>query len=305
MGITAGQGTPVKATARTKAAADTRRKAPAIARVKYAVVINPPVITSPLTASGNTGVAFSYQITATNSPTSYNATGLPSGLSVNTTTGLISGTPTVVATTSVTISATNAGGTGSATLVLTVAALILDQFTDTNGVALTAHTIAPTNVPATAWTVAAGTCDIQGNRAQPETNSTVNVAVCDSLRSDLITISAFVNRAGATQDMGIVARYQDVNNYWLADMQNGGTVVLFEKSGGSYTSRASAAQPFNTNTDYSLAMALSGTTITVTVNGANAISFSSSDFQSSTKVGLWASLATVGGQIDNFQVTSP
>ena len=54
----------------------------------------PPAITSPLTASGTVGVAFSYQITASNNPTSFNATGLPAGLSVNTTTGLISGTPT-------------------------------------------------------------------------------------------------------------------------------------------------------------------------------------------------------------------
>src|SRR5437870_1036733 len=79
-----------------------------------------PVITSPATATGQVGVAFSYQITATNNPTSYNATGLPAGLTVNTSTGLISGTPTTAGTYSVTISATNSGGTGSATLTLTI-----------------------------------------------------------------------------------------------------------------------------------------------------------------------------------------
>src|SRR5207245_2339105 len=55
-----------------------------------------------------------------NSPTSYNATGLPSGLTVNTTSGLISGTPTVAATSNITLSATNAGGTGTKTLTLTI-----------------------------------------------------------------------------------------------------------------------------------------------------------------------------------------
>ncbi len=83
---------------------------------------NEPVITSPLTANGSVGVAFTYQITATHSPDSYNATPLPPGLGVNTGTGVISGTPTAAGTYSVTISATNSHGTGSATLVITIVA---------------------------------------------------------------------------------------------------------------------------------------------------------------------------------------
>lgn len=51
-----------------------------------------PVITSPLGAGGAYGQAFSYQITATGNPTYYSATGLPPGLSVNPSTGAITGT---------------------------------------------------------------------------------------------------------------------------------------------------------------------------------------------------------------------
>jgi len=85
-----------------------------------AAPIPAPVITSATTASGTVGSAFSYQITASNTPTSYGATGLPAGLSVNSTSGLISGTPTAAGTSTVTLSATNSGGTGSASLTLTI-----------------------------------------------------------------------------------------------------------------------------------------------------------------------------------------
>jgi len=79
-----------------------------------------PAITSATIASGTVGTAFSYQITATNSPTVYGATGLPAGLSVNTTSGLIFGTPTAAGIFTVSLSAINAVGTGTATLTLTV-----------------------------------------------------------------------------------------------------------------------------------------------------------------------------------------
>lgn len=92
------------------------------ATVQFTVSQNPgaPIITSPLTATGAINAAFSYQITADNSPTSYSASNLHTGLSVDPLTGLISGTPTVSGTRNVTITASNALGTDSKTLVLTV-----------------------------------------------------------------------------------------------------------------------------------------------------------------------------------------
>ena len=88
----------------------------------FAIAIAPPAIISATSASGTAGSGFSYQIVASNSPTSYSATGLPAGLSVDTTTGLISGTPASAGTSTVTLGAANAGGSGYATLTLTIAA---------------------------------------------------------------------------------------------------------------------------------------------------------------------------------------
>ena len=83
----------------------------------------PPAITSALTASGTVGAAFSYTITASGQvPMTFSATGLPAWASVDANTGVISGTPSGGATTSVTIGATNALGADSKTLVISVEA---------------------------------------------------------------------------------------------------------------------------------------------------------------------------------------
>ena len=91
----------------------------------------PPVITSSLTAQAVLNVSFNYQITATNLPTGFAATNLPAGLTVNST-GLISGIPTTTGTFSVALSASNADGTDSKTLQLTInsAASLIAQAVD-------------------------------------------------------------------------------------------------------------------------------------------------------------------------------
>jgi hypothetical protein len=77
-----------------------------------------PVINSPAAASVIIGSPFTYTITASNNPTGFNATNLAPGLTCDN--GVISGTPTVVGTYNLQVSASNSSGTGNANLALTV-----------------------------------------------------------------------------------------------------------------------------------------------------------------------------------------
>jgi hypothetical protein len=83
---------------------------------------NTVTVTNPGSRSGVVGTATSLQIQATDSQAgqtlTYSATGLPTGLSINSATGLISGTPTAAGTFTVTVTArdtTNASGSATFT----------------------------------------------------------------------------------------------------------------------------------------------------------------------------------------------
>jgi serine protease len=97
--------------------------------ISHPIVTNPTTNTVTVTNPGNqtstVGTAVSLQIHATDSASgqtlTYSATGLPAGLSINSSSGLISGTPTTASTYSVTVKATDTtGASGSASFTWTV-----------------------------------------------------------------------------------------------------------------------------------------------------------------------------------------
>ncbi|MDH6133424.1 hypothetical protein P3T37_002819, partial [Kitasatospora sp. MAA4] len=79
---------------------------------------NTVTVTNPGSQSGTVGTAASLQISASDSGSAsltYSATGLPAGLSINASSGLISGTPTAAGTSSVTVKATDSTGASGST----------------------------------------------------------------------------------------------------------------------------------------------------------------------------------------------
>lgn len=103
-------------------------------QVVYTQVM-PPVITSAGTLSAEQGTFISYPIIATNSPASYSIeSGAVPGMSLNTSSGVFSGTPTVTGQFNITLGASNEAGTGVIGLVVTVTVSLADALDNTTQV---------------------------------------------------------------------------------------------------------------------------------------------------------------------------
>ena len=86
---------------------------------------NTVTVTNPGSQTGTVGTAASLQVHATDSGSgqtlAYSASGLPAGLSINSATGAITGTPTTAGSSSVTVTATDGtGASGSAAFTWTI-----------------------------------------------------------------------------------------------------------------------------------------------------------------------------------------
>lgn len=187
--------------------------------------------------------------------------------------------------------------------------LILDQFTDPDSTALTAHTIAPTNTPATSWagakvftTAAAPTAIITSNQGHATTLHTG--AVLDAGVADCTLTCDWTPVVGQNNRGRLIFRYSSNGNMWFAYMNEpGGNFELYEVVSDTPTLRGTVSYTFVDGTTYAIKVTLSGNNIELFVDNVSQITYTSATFNTATKYGL-AINSGHSGYFDNFTVTA-
>lgn len=175
--------------------------------------------------------------------------------------------------------------------------LVYDTFTDTNGVPLTSHV---PNIAPGGWVAGRGTFDIQSNRASWLTNGTPadSIQTIDTGRSDC-ALSAIVQMNSVYTSVGIAFRVLDADNSFFAAIQTDIFYVLRQIAGvPALLDTKSFTLP--QNGDHVIRVALYGSSIIATLDGAHEMSITDANFQTETKHGL---LADDAATCDEFLVT--
>jgi glucose/arabinose dehydrogenase len=184
---------------------------------------------------------------------------LPDGLSLDSATGLISGTPTAAGAFDFTIMATDANsctGSRNYTININATALFSDDFED--GVLDPNWTyIKPT------WTESGGS--LQGSSAKKA------IAVATPIFAGCLncTIQAsLMTQGGPGNRVWLLGWYIDKNNRIELLMKEEKDVwVLKQRSGGSIIAKAKASATIDPNVAYAVVVSFDGTQFTVTING--------------------------------------
>lgn len=187
--------------------------------------------------------------------------------------------------------------------------LLSDTFTDADNTSLAAHTMDV----GSGWTANVGTFKILFDKATPNSNVNGDTATCDAGVADYILTCDVTPENGAPGNEDTPAlfiRFQDTSNWFAVQSTSGGQLCeIYENKAGSVSLKATSFGGFTSGISYAHKVVVSGSSITVYINGLFQVAYTSAtDFSTATKVGIRVG---VGGSppglctFDNFLVQQP
>jgi len=183
--------------------------------------------------------------------------------------------------------------------------VVYDEFTDTNGTALSSHT--PNLVFSGGWS--STNLSINGNKVVNSAYGTARIetGIADGIVSGYLYRTADYSRA-IYQNTAITVRWgaSGYTTGWHIDIYSNKFCLIEQvgSGGGDYYERAYSNKTISLNTPYFVEIILAGSTITATIDGGNQISYSSAELnKTSTSHGM----RLCGGSasaLDTFTVTA-
>lgn len=247
----------------------------------------PAITVSPSTLpDGDAGVPYNQTVTASGGTAPYtyevNSGALPDGLTLDSATGAITGTPTVAASFTFTITATdNDGCTGSQAYTVNINGnSICDQFND--------DVLDPNwNYIKQTWTESGGYLN-----GTPSARKAIAIATPAFANCQNCNVQTSINMSGGTDiRVWVLTNYTDKSNTMeLLFKEAGDKVVLKQRVNGNIVKKAKASVTLDQNVDYQVQSVFDGTQFVISINGTAVINF--------TPVGLPAS-GSVGFQTKN------
>lgn len=182
---------------------------------------------------------------------------------------------------------------------------IFDQFIDTGGLNLPAHTPSPTNAPGGAWnTAGAGfyVIDASGTGAHGQFGDARCAWIEGVISDGVVTMTEDFSAFGYNFYTGPVGRVQAINSFWLAGINPAADrLAIIEVNAGVETERAGTSVVINVNTTYTTSLTMSGTSLTAQV-GSTQVSYTSSLWQTNTKHGIRNLRGDIAGNITSFRL---
>jgi hypothetical protein len=141
-----------------------------------------------------------------------------------------------------------------------------DNFVDTDGVNLASHAM----ITGLGWTNTVGTYFIQSNSAQDNTLSG-GIAHATFIPTTLISDATYtlaVTPAAVASAVGMLFRFSNASNYWMAEVVAGSNIAIINKVvAGVSTRMSTVSMTITAGIPYTLVVTYYGDTITFSVNG--------------------------------------
>jgi hypothetical protein len=241
------------------------------------------------TVTGTPGVAITSTSTLTasglNGTVTFSSGALPTGLTLNTSTGVVSGTPTVTSTATVTITATgSSSGTATSSMIFSIknaqAELVVSSTQGTQGTPLALTVTGGSGSGSVSYTVANGTatgCTISGGNLSASTSGTCLVTATKAADSSYTAVSSsqttvtLIGRPGVPTINSITATDEGISIAFTAPASTGGSPItnyLYSLDDGqTYV----AFSPAQTTSPLLVTGLVGGTAYDVKIRAANVV----------------------------------